>query len=165
MKRCSKCGEVKALGEFWDNKTSRSRDKKCTYCKICSLMVTKEWRIKNKTRVKELKKRDYEKHREKREETRAVWIKNNRERYAEQIKLWRKNNIEYARAQVRRINRLATENLDDGYVKDLLKHQGVSSANITKELLEIKREHVKLKRIVNKLRKRRDEHESDSAYV
>ena len=51
MKRCSKCGEDKDEGEFYLNaKTNKRRGT----CRQCHARTGKEWRAKNRERVREL---------------------------------------------------------------------------------------------------------------
>ena len=53
LRRCVKCGENKPYSEF--NKSSRTKDKKYSYCKSCAKLVGKEHQNKNKEAIKERK--------------------------------------------------------------------------------------------------------------
>lgn len=44
QKKCSVCGEIKDLSEFWNN--SNSSDKKCAYCKSCGIVKNQKQKIK-----------------------------------------------------------------------------------------------------------------------
>ena len=43
---CSKCGQIKSLGEFWTNKTGKHRGYPAGYCKTCSAAAQKMWRTR-----------------------------------------------------------------------------------------------------------------------
>lgn len=50
MKHCSACNELKSLDEF--NKHPDTKDKKSTFCRVCSNQKCKDWYAKNQTRKK-----------------------------------------------------------------------------------------------------------------
>ena len=62
-KVCSKCGVEKELGEFYKHKKGKFGLQ--SKCKICSANEMKEWRAKNKEKVKEYLKEYYEQNKEK----------------------------------------------------------------------------------------------------
>jgi hypothetical protein len=55
-KRCTKCGQIKALVEFGNLK--KGKEGKCSYCKECAKKDLKEWTSKNQPQVKQRSK-DY----------------------------------------------------------------------------------------------------------
>lgn len=152
-KICSKCRERKHLEEFYTD-VSQSCGR-ATYCKKCSLIAAKEWREKNKERVKEL---------------RQNWNKANKEKVFEQNKKrgekWRSNkdnrekanakNREYKKKNREIINvgeRRRRENCSPCYIKSKLKRQGFIDSQITPDIIEEKRNIIKTKRIIRKINK------------
>ena len=83
-KKCTKCGEVKPLGEYF--KSKRYKDGFYGHCKQCHNKAAERYRKANPEKVKEADK----KHRE-----------NNREKVREQWKKWRENNREKIKAKKR----------------------------------------------------------------
>ena len=107
-KKCSKCGEVKSLEEFYNNRTTK--DNKSTYCKIClgPSKEQKEKRRKHRQENKELfrqKEREYnqknkhvrQKHRQENKESIAKYAKehyqNNKKNHRILADKWYKENI------------------------------------------------------------------------
>ena len=84
MKKCSKCGEVKSLGEF--NKDKNKKDGLRSQCKAC----TKAYREDNK----EKKKAYYEANKEKYAEKNKGRYEDNKEKYAEKKKAYYEDNKE-----------------------------------------------------------------------
>ena len=72
-KRCSKCREEKPLEEFFKNE--RTSTGYTSYCKKCSLIAVKEWKEKNKERVKELRQNWNKANKERVKESRQNWYK------------------------------------------------------------------------------------------
>ena len=152
LKKCSKCGEEKPLSEFYTDVSQSSGY--ATYCKKCSLIAAKEWREKNKERVKELRRN---------------WNKANKEKVLEQnkkrLKKWRSNNNnrEKANAAKREYNKKNPEKINAGekrrvencspcYIKSKLKRQGFIETQITPELIEKKTGIIKTKRIIKQIK-------------
>ena len=132
-KICSKCKERKPLEEFFKNE--RTPTGYTSYCKKCHLIAAKEWKEKNKERTKEL---------------RQNWNKANKEKVLEQNKKWRSNNNnrEKANAKLRR----GIENCSPCYIKSKLKKQGFIDSQITPEVIEEKRNIIKVKRIIKQIK-------------
>ena len=78
-KKCSRCGEIKPLSEFFKGKGYRAGYK--SWCKICKLEYDREYRKNNREKVNQ---------------TLNNWRKNNHERHRENQNRWRKNNLEKA---------------------------------------------------------------------
>lgn len=106
-KRCSKCGEVKPITEFYRDKTSK--DGYCYCCKRCKLVYAKKYNKEHKQEVIERNKKYREEHREeitkqskkyyeenkeKRTKYSREYAKNNKDKIAERKKRYRKENIE-----------------------------------------------------------------------
>ena len=54
MKKCSKCGKIKPISDFWNSK--RYRDKKYPSCKECQRKTTRAWEKANKEYLKQYRK-------------------------------------------------------------------------------------------------------------
>ncbi len=69
-KKCNKCGEIKSVGEFYKHKATK--DRLCTYCKLCMNEISRLWRTNN-----EIDKDYYKKYYQNRdrEELRCYWRK------------------------------------------------------------------------------------------
>lgn len=93
-KKCSKCGEVKPVGEFYRNKTSK--DGFCRYCKICDLKTSNERHFKNREERLIKQKEYYKKNKEKIDKKHLEWKLKNIEKVRESArkgtKKWRENN-------------------------------------------------------------------------
>lgn len=86
-KRCSKCGETKAVGEF-----SRQRSKKDgrqSRCKACNRAELKAWERANPERVAEKSKRYREANPERSRESTRRWKERNPKKVAAQQKRYR----------------------------------------------------------------------------
>ena len=153
-KRCSKCGERKPLSEFYTD-ISQSNGH-ASYCKKCNLIAAKEWREKNKERAKEL---------------RQNWNKANKEKVLEQnkkrCKKWRSNNREKANAKSREYKKKNPEKIKAGekrrvencspcYIKSKLKIQGFIDNQITPDVIEEKRNIIKVKRIIKQIKNKQN---------
>jgi 5-methylcytosine-specific restriction endonuclease McrA len=114
VKTCTRCREVKALGEFFANK--RSKDGKQSHCKACHKVHQANWRANNRDHIAEYNS-SYEQsakydplRREMRAAAKAKWHVENREskaaydaryraeneqRISERKAKWRAENLEY----------------------------------------------------------------------
>ena len=90
MKTCTKCGEVKGLGEF--HKKSAAKDGLQDYCKSCESETSKDWYEANKDRL-------------------AEYREANKDRIAATFKYWYEANPEKvsAKNRNRRSRKLAAE--------------------------------------------------------
>lgn len=61
-KRCSKCGKVKPVSEFYGNeaKNYRTKDKLDCYCKKCRKETSKKWNEKNREHYLKYQRKWYE---------------------------------------------------------------------------------------------------------
>lgn len=93
MKTCRKCGEVKALGEFY--KSKESQDGLYRHCKTCQNAMTKDWFKRNKQRVNELAREFHHRHRDKRiTYMRDYYSKNRKRETMKAVDRYRKNRDE-----------------------------------------------------------------------
>lgn len=143
-KTCSTCRVDKSTSEFWRNPHSKTGLR--SNCKTCAYAASKMAFYKN--REKNLAKaRDYCKlwraaHRGRLREVHAVWRAANREHVKKTSAAWRRANPELLREVYRRY----MDKIPAAYVETLLGMKGASS-----ELIEMKREQLKIKRLTNQL--------------
>lgn len=69
FKKCNKCLEDKDLDQFYRHKK---------VCKNCHNKISKEWRLLNKDKVKEVSHKNYLKHKERRRAPRKIYVKDRR---------------------------------------------------------------------------------------
>ena len=86
MKKCSKCGKLKPISEFYKKKNTK--DGLGSQCKICR----KEYYENNKDQIKEKNKKYYENNKEKLKEQQKEYYENNKEKILEQQKEYYENN-------------------------------------------------------------------------
>lgn len=111
MKRCSRCGDTKALGEYYRN--AAKPDGVSSWCKPCSNASTAAWQAAHPEKVKKTKARWVDRNRKKVAEINMAWARANRDksraiaaryRAAHRDELqevgaaWREENPEKARA-------------------------------------------------------------------
>ena len=138
-KICYKCREEKPLEEFYKNE--RMLTGYASYCKKCNRITAKEWSEKNKEKVLEKNKKRAEK-----------WRNNNREKAnAIQRKFYKKNHkkIEAERRRER-------ENCCPFYIKSMLKRQGFIDSQITPDVIEEKRNIIKVIRIIKQIKNKQN---------
>lgn len=167
-KRCSTCGEEKTTEEFHRDRTKPDG---CTHsCRSCHNEAKRKWRAanpdkqrayKNKRRKKE-RQYDAKRRREHAEKVRER-IRNWQRQNPEKIRAYADANLEKIRArerkqhasnpekyrELRRKTRAKSRrDLSNGYINRLLthKHPFLRAADIPEELIEVKRQHIKLVR-------------------
>lgn len=161
-KRCSKCGEVKALEEF--RREARNKDGRCSSCKMCARAPEKKYYEENRETVLAKRKRYYEENRETvlakqkryREENpervrarRKRYYKKNRETVLARGKRYCEDNPESVRARQERYRKRSAKRLDDAYVRKVLTHGTLLTfGDIPKDLIEAKRAQLQLLRAV-----------------
>ena len=155
-KICPKCREEKPLGEFYTDASQSSGY--ATYCKKCSLIAAKEWREKNKERVKELRRNWNEENKltvfEQNKKRTKKWRSNkdNREKANAKSREYKKKNREIINVGERR----RRENCSPCYIKGKLKKQGFLDNQITPELIEEKRNIIKVKRVIKQIKNKQN---------
>lgn len=96
MKTCSKCNKTKSFDSF--SKNNKFKDGLSYWCKDCY----KEYRSKNKERIKELTSIWQKANPEKCNANTAKWAKNNSKKCLERTNRWRRNNPEKSKEIDRR---------------------------------------------------------------
>ena len=79
-KKCGKCGEVKELSDFY---VYKSRGVYSSYCKICKIEHSKQYREANLKAVSAQSKKYREEHKEYIAKRKALWYAKNRDRVLE----------------------------------------------------------------------------------
>lgn len=160
-KRCTKCGEIKDVGEFY--KAKRTKDGLRPECKECSREVYKEYRENNPEKVRERSKKYRENNPEKEKKRLREWYKNNTEKVKESTKTWQKNNPEKVKESYKKWQKNNPEkvkereakkrlNLTDSCVANILHIPVATLRQLPPELIELKRNIIKLKRARNEKR-------------
>ena len=93
MKRCSKCGETKDVGEFYKQRSAR--DGLYPYCKVCAREAGRAWNRANFDRTAEAKRARYQANRESELEYRRVRWKANGEYWNARSRARRKSSPEF----------------------------------------------------------------------
>lgn len=124
-KRCNRCGEVKDLSEF--HTRSRNKSGKSNACRVCKNLILAKYRCKNKEKVLENSKKQYNR------------------------------NIDSQRLRLKAIAMENSVKITDSYVKGRLRVSNfVFAKDCTPQLIESKRKEVKLfrerKQIMQKLK-------------
>ena len=125
-KKCTKCGEVKSLDEF--NNDKNTKDSKSFYCKLC----TKEYR-------KIHGKKYYQKHKEKLNAKSRLYYKNNKEKLNQRAEEYRKKNkdkilLHYKNNKEKKLKYLKKYLKERRKIDPIFKLRGCISSNICKAL-------------------------------
>jgi len=140
-KKCSKCGEVKGLGEFYKNNSAK--DGRGGYCKTCQGAATKKWRANNPEKVNNP---------EKQKQYRDNWEAKNFEKNREYREKYRKDNREIVNRRSRESQKRAYDMLSDSYIrKRLYGTAALSAKDIPPQLIELKREAIRIERYLKEL--------------
>ena len=176
-KKCTKCGVEKeaTLEYFRKDKCKSGLKAACTECKKkqekeyrknnkekCSLAV-KLWKKANPDRMKVIRKRSYNKNKEKRKKYREgrkeeqkvlhrEWAKRQTKKYRRDCHLkWKNNNPQRYKAIRKKADDKRSLNLPDSEIKKRIKNQtGLSTEDITPEMIETKRLLTFIKRELKK---------------
>lgn len=88
IKKCSKCGKVKPLSEFYNDRNHKDgRESSCKKCKI-------EYQYKNKDRITNYQREYQKENKEKLSNQNKKYCRENKEKIAESKKRYRQKNIE-----------------------------------------------------------------------
>ena len=159
-KQCSKCKELKDLSMFHKDKGGELGV--YASCKLCRKLVSQKYWEGNKEKIYKRSRKWVSENRD--------WVYNYKKDYAEKnkelIRSWardyvkRNKNIVYARGKTYResnrdmINgkkRLLVKNLGDSYIKQKLCRDNIlSHKDIPQEMVEARRQYMKLNRIIRK---------------
>ena len=84
MKRCSKCGLEKEESKFYKDKNKNYSLR--SQCKICELKLNKEYKSKNKNRIKEVRKNYILNHKDSLIKTRKKYYLKNKDKLIKKAK-------------------------------------------------------------------------------
>jgi len=150
-KRCSKCGEEKELGKFYEAKDHK--DGHQGVCKKCFILRAIIWRKVNKQKHKEYVKiwrnNNFEKYKKSNNQYLIRWRKNNRKKWIAYCRKWKTNNPLKILEQKRRV----VDSLAGSYIKHLLKMNGFEINQITPQMIQLKREQVMFSRVLRQLKR------------
>ena len=102
MKVCSKCKVEKELANFSKRKSSKDGFRK--QCKKCLAIIGKEWRLNNKEKVLEDRKKDYAQNRESYKRKAKEWNKENPEQKKETSRKYHIKNKDVIRKRAKEWN-------------------------------------------------------------
>lgn len=127
-------------------------------CKLCDNDRSRRWKEGNQEKLKEYNKEYYKKNLEKVKKKFRSWYANNKERFVEIRKVWNLANVERTRSNSRKWardnpekvminNRRSMVEISDSYVRNRL---GLKKVDVPQEIIELKRQHIILKREIKK---------------
>ena len=172
-KKCSKCGEVKAVSNF--NKCKTNKDGYMSYCKICFKQYyqankekikeqqkqyyqankekikeqQKQYGQANKGKFKERMKKYYQTNKEKLKEKKKEYYQANKEKLKEKQKEYRQANKKKLKEKMKKYRQGDRDKLVDSYIKSIINKQTngmLKAKDIPQELIELKRNNLILKR-------------------
>lgn len=152
QKRCSRCGTVKSLDEFYKNKAAP--DGHQWHCKVCMRRCADEWAVKHREHVNALSRERARKNPGKKAAACRRWEQANPDKVRKKKREWNARN----RAQRNAYDRQASAELRDFYVARQL---GSTVTAAPPALIELKREQLTVRRLARQLRKAKDESSKD----
>jgi len=167
MKTCNKCERAFELSGF--HRDARSKDGHSGRCKICAIAGSRAHYAEHKPPPKARKARDESTWAKndpaKRREWDVRYAEKNADAIAERKKVWRESSDgrAYHRVYMRNLRkshdiasyeRSRRERLTDGVVRAYLSaHRGIKAEFVSERLLEAKRQHLRLVRLLKERRK------------
>lgn len=162
-KICQKCGKEKEVNEY--HKRSSACDGYDYWCKTCRarwackyhkknakriIERTRKWQKENPNKVNANSRLYYKKHSEKVKKRYRIYNKTHRNQLAERLRVWRALNPEKIKETNKRTNGKRKNFIYyDSYIIQLLcQSSSVSPLDISQILIETKREHLKLLRLI-----------------
>lgn len=139
---CNGCREVKPISDFY----TRPNGFVSKRCRACAAAASLEWRAKNPGRAAAARRRYVEKNPEKCAEAASASQKAKPEVYAAASRRYYNKNPEKVKALMRK----QMEELHDCYIA---RSMGISVKDATPELLELKREQLRVHRMARELKK------------
>ena len=157
-KICSKCGEEKLLKEF--NLQISGKYGRYSWCKICASDLNKKYRKQNRDKILEYGKEYHKQNQDKRNLESKEYYKQNRDKILKYRKEYREQNQDkrkeyYKQNQDKRKEyyKQNRDKLEDNYIKNSLSNiSGIKFKDISPELIEAKREQIKLYRLIKKIK-------------
>ena len=129
--KCNKCWEFKeATNEFFDKNHTWFMWLQWS-CKICTRKAQHEYCIRNKNKLKENRKRFYERHKEYVSKTNKEWRENNKEHFLQKCRDYRENNKEFYKEYMESYRGEHKDELREKRVKRDLEKGYIEIHNIT----------------------------------
>lgn len=149
LKLCKRCGCIKSLNDFYVNCNPTTRRTSSPYCKECHSDINHLYSLNNRDKINA---RANERVAENKKD--PQWIANRRLSQREYMRKHRKLHkvkcLEYGRMR----DDEGRKSIDNRYVKKVLRQQNFSEAEITPDIVELKRLHIQLHRTI---KQRQDE--------
>lgn len=144
MKTCKKCLQPKALACFYSCKGNN--DGLHGACKACMGATNKQWRVENKDAVRKYKRENHERILQRDRE----WVAKNIEKVREVARAWCAANPE----KINQYHSARRDTLGRSYVIRIIagRNSGLKANQIPRELIEVKREHLRLVRLLRELK-------------
>lgn len=153
LKGCPVCGEIKQIDDFSKNKGRRDGIR--SVCKICINAYSRRYRKNHPEITKEYDKTYYDKNKDRCKERSIKWKKLNRDKVKAHKERFMKNNP----GEFRKYEKERCDLLKDSYVRSnitaYLRRSDIplTSSDITPDLIELRRQEMKLKRVIKQLKK------------
>lgn len=148
-KVCSKCRIEKSAIDFYKNRSRK--DGLTTYCKSCVLERERKCRVENKEKIRQSAKKYYEKNKTKI----SKWHKENF--FKNKEKILERNKKYAAQNKIKILDRNLRYRIElkNCYLIKLLKDSDktLAQAPIPKSLVKLKREEIKIKRLIKEMTK------------
>ena len=155
MKKCTKCGEVKELSEFYKRKGAHDGHKSA--CKLCCVengdkrsQRAKKYYAENRDLIRKKHALYDENHRDAAKIRTRLWYENNKDRHRLYNKNYRKSNPLTLKSWSAKHKKISVYILSDTYVISTL---GMTKASASAELIELKREQLLMHRATKQLTK------------
>lgn len=157
-KKCSKCGEVKALDDFY--KQRRTSDNRQSICKPCSREALRQWYSANPTQAKAWARAYRAANRKNYKAYSAAWYADNSEKARAWARAQRAANPEHVRAlknawnaanpeKVKTMNSHKVEAATSSYIAAVVR---LPVTLLPQDFIEAKRAHLKLVRKLKELK-------------
>jgi hypothetical protein len=150
---CKKCGETKPIEEFYKNK--KSKFGYLHICKLCSHIHAVEYHITYKERINNNRKEWYKNNKEHSKKYCREYRENNKEHCKEHDREYRENNKEHLNELSKKYIRGYRKNniipISDKYIIEQLRVRFGISRQVSRqypELIENYRQQIKLKRLI-----------------
>ena len=180
-KKCTKCGKVKRLDEFYNQKDGKYG--KMSICKTCGIIIRKKYYKTHKNSIIKRQKEWYKKNKERikdkcnhnteyRKNYNKEYVKKNKDKikkyqkeYKEKMKkilnckarVYRRKNIKKFNKRTKLSKRIYREKLHNCYIRSLFADSNkypIERKYITQKLIEIKRRIIIIKRLIKQKRQK-----------
>jgi len=144
-KVCSKCLEIKHYSDFYKSKGYKHGID--SRCKKCKNLVSEKWRLENNLKYKDLQKNHYKYNKDRYTKWSKNFFTENPEYQNSYNKKYYLENLNKIKKAVKINSKKAIKNLTDKYIIEKLKCDGFYKNQINRELIDLKRNVLLIKRI------------------